>query len=132
MTREKPLSSKQVSELETAKRSKFVVQTPSNDKVYDAYFNWCESVDRPFVKIRKRVKYARIQIDMLPTRVKLNQLGQDQIEALFRDFEPQGVKGIQEGVGSEICFIDGVPSSEAEGIAENLLSIAINPAHLEN
>jgi len=123
----KSLTLKQNAALEEAKNTKFVIDKTSEEKIYNLYFSWCQSVALPFIKVRPRIKYAAVQVDMLTTRKRLNDRGQAEIKAFFRTFIPQGIQGIREVIGQEICSIDGILLKDARSIAEKLFLITTSP-----
>lgn len=101
---------------------------PRTDDAYKAYFDWCYSKSFPFVKVRNKVKYAVITVDMVTSQTRLNKLGQTQVEAFFRKYKPSGNMSI----GSEICSIEDVLIKDSELVVEKILSIVTNQEYIEN
>ena len=112
------LSRSQKAEFEAAKHKKFVLNKAKTLDAYNAYFNWCNFMRIPFIKIRSRGKYAVVTVDMVTTDNDLNIQGKCRIESLACTIYTQRVQGIQKVIGNVICAIEGVPIKEVDDVAK--------------
>jgi hypothetical protein len=102
-----------------------------SNTVYNAYFRWCESHNKPFVKVRLKTKYAYVKVDMISTQKRLNIAGQEAAKALFRELPVINPQGVEMFVGPEICSVDGVTKAQSGEIAKALLELASNPSNYD-
>lgn len=106
--------------LEEAKNKGYLLLTRGKDSVKTEYYNWCRSLDKPFIKAQARTKYSDLSIDLITTSYDLKDDGQKKIFTLFRQHTAK-VSSI--GLSHGYCSVDYIPNEELDDLATQLLAL---------
>ncbi|MCP4541334.1 MAG: hypothetical protein GY832_29740 [Chloroflexi bacterium] len=102
------------------------VSGKTEERIATAYYVWCITEERPFVKVTKqRSEKCRCELDTYTTSYNLTEEGMDQVESLFRksiQFRGRAKKNVILDVGNwSVC--NYIPVDKAEEVALSLLEI---------
>ncbi len=114
------LTSAQLVEFEKAKRSGFVTLRGRRPKLRNAYYRWCQSVDRPFVSLAPRQRYGTVELQV-PSVPGLPASTMARIGELLRS---ESVKGHAGAGTSEYAYGESIPIERAEKVARQVYDLA--------
>lgn len=90
--------------------------------VLTAYWLWCETEQRPWVKVTRRRKFCQCDLDMYTTSYNLSEWGLDRVAHLFR----QTLRGRRGKVIADVgnwSVCNRIPVEEMEYVASTLFEI---------
>ena len=95
-------------------------------RTYDAYWNHCKTHSLPVVKVRKKRRYASVQVDMITT---VGYLSVEQVDAVHALFEQHTIAPKTKGkllwvVDAVVCWAVRIPREAADQVARELHRIA--------
>ena len=106
--------------LDEAKNKGYILLTRGKDSIRTEFYNWCSSLDKPFVTAYVRTKYSNLSIDLITTSYDLQDDGQKEIFKLFRQHTAK-VSAI--GLSHGFCAVDYIPNEELDNLATQLLAV---------
>ncbi len=95
------------------------LRAPTVDYAFNAFCHWCRAMDRPVVELRRRIKYARVSVDLGMTSRRLND---EQVGVIRRKFIPVAVVGRwYMSFGPQFCAVKQVAIEDAAPLASWLV-----------
>lgn len=88
-------------------------QTKADARLRSAFFHRCENAVYPYVIVKRRQKYAAVEMDMISCR----RLTEEQAKKAGLIMKGAAAEGCRLGYGSTLVWADKVPVDKAEAVA---------------
>jgi hypothetical protein len=106
----------------------YIERRGNTDRDFNAYFSYCQTQKRPFVRLERRRTHYRVEVELSSLSVRLTKPMQQQALDMFLAVLPGRPKA-NTHFSPGLIYCDRIPSEHAQRIASKLFALASAAAH---
>ena len=116
--------------IEQAVSDGYIERRGKTDREFNAYFAYCQTQKRPFVRLERRRTHYRVEVELSSLCHRLTEPMQQQALDMFLAVLPGGPKA-NTHFSPGLIFCDRIPPEHAQRIASELFALAAAAPHRE-
>lgn len=119
---------------EAIKQGYVVVSNGTRKEDYlisNLFFHYCERTGKPFVRIRPKRKYARIEVDLIGQGYRMSEQCLEEMRTLLLNHHVGPASFWHASLSNELVYSNRIPIDDAATVAKGLIDILAKPGYRE-
>lgn len=100
-------------------------------EVSNGFYRHCERTDAPYVCIRPKTKYARVEVDLIGQSYRMGGQCLREMRALLLQYHVGRASLLDASLSNELVYSNRIPIGDAAAVAKGLINILAKPGYRE-